>query len=76
MERFNLEMLNVVEGKEKYHFEISNMFAALENLNTEMEIKCAWEMIRENIKMFAKESPGCNELKKHKLWLDEGWSKF
>jgi hypothetical protein len=32
MERFNLNKLNEVEGKEQYHVEISNMFAALENL--------------------------------------------
>jgi hypothetical protein len=29
MERFNLKKLNKVEGKEKYHVEVSNMFAAL-----------------------------------------------
>jgi hypothetical protein len=30
MERFHLKKLNVVEGKEKCHVEISNMFATLE----------------------------------------------
>jgi hypothetical protein len=28
MERFNLEKLNEVEGKERYHVEIPNKFAA------------------------------------------------
>jgi hypothetical protein len=28
MERFNLKKLNEVEGKEQYHIEISNKFAA------------------------------------------------
>jgi hypothetical protein len=32
MERFNLKKLNEIEGKEQYRFEISNMFAAFENL--------------------------------------------
>jgi hypothetical protein len=38
MERFNLRKLNEVEGKEKYSVEVSNRFAALENLKTEVEI--------------------------------------
>jgi hypothetical protein len=28
MERFNLKKLNEVEGKEKYHVEVSNRFTA------------------------------------------------
>jgi hypothetical protein len=36
MERFNLKKLNEVEGKEQYRVEISNRFAALENLDTEV----------------------------------------
>jgi hypothetical protein len=35
MERFNLQKLNEVEGKEQYLVEISNRFAALEKLDTE-----------------------------------------
>jgi hypothetical protein len=38
MERFHLKKLNEVEGKEKYHVEISNRFAALEDLDAEVEI--------------------------------------
>jgi hypothetical protein len=37
-ERFNLERLNKVDGKEQYRIEISNRFAALKNLGTEMDI--------------------------------------
>jgi hypothetical protein len=33
MKRFNLKKLNKAEGKEQYHVEISNTFAALENLD-------------------------------------------
>jgi hypothetical protein len=47
----------------------------LEDLDTEVEISSAWETIRENIKVSAKESIGYFELKKHKLWFDEGCTK-
>jgi hypothetical protein len=40
-------------------------FAALENLDTVVEINSAWETIRENIQISAKESLGYFELKKH-----------
>jgi hypothetical protein len=36
MERFNLKKLNEVEGKEKYRVEVSNRFAALEDLDAEV----------------------------------------
>jgi hypothetical protein len=35
---FNLKKLKVVEGKEQFHVEVSNRFAALEDLDTEAEI--------------------------------------
>jgi hypothetical protein len=38
MERFNLKKLHEVEGKEQYCVEISNRFAALENLDAEVDI--------------------------------------
>jgi phosphomevalonate kinase len=47
---YNLKKLKEVEGKERYHIEISNRFAALENLDSEMDVNKAWETIRENIK--------------------------
>jgi hypothetical protein len=56
MERFNLEKLNDVEGKEQFRVEVSNRFAALEDLDAEVEINSAWETIGENIKMSAIES--------------------
>jgi hypothetical protein len=61
MERFNLKKLNEVEGKEQFRVEVSNRFAALEDLDAEAEISSAWEAIRE---------------KKHKTWFDEGCSKL
>jgi hypothetical protein len=41
-----------------------------------MEINSAWEIIRESIKISAKESLGYCELKKHKPWFDEACSKL
>jgi hypothetical protein len=48
----------------------------LENIDAEVEINNAWETIRENIKISAKESLGYFELKKHKPWFDEGRTKL
>ncbi|PNF18255.1 hypothetical protein B7P43_G16301, partial [Cryptotermes secundus] len=75
METFNLKKLNEVVGKEQYCVEISNRFAALENLETEVDVYKAWETIRENVKIAARESVGYYELKKNKPWFDEGFSK-
>jgi hypothetical protein len=55
-ERLNLKKLNEAEGKEQYQAEISSRFAALENLDAEVDINRAWETITENIKISAKES--------------------
>jgi hypothetical protein len=76
MEMFNLKKLNYVEGKEKYHVEVSNRFAALQDMDTEGEINSSWKMIRENIKILAKESLGYYELKKHKPWFNKGCSEL
>jgi hypothetical protein len=47
-----------------------------ENLDTEGDVNKAWETIRENIKISAKESLGCYEPKKNRSWFDEGCSKL
>jgi hypothetical protein len=75
-EKFNLKKLNDVEGKDQFRVEVWNRFAALEDLDTEVEINSAWETIRENINISAKESLGYFELKNHKPWFDEGCSKL
>jgi hypothetical protein len=41
-----------------------------------VETNSAWETIQENIKISAKESLYYYELKKHKPWFDEGYSKL
>jgi hypothetical protein len=45
MERFNLKKLKEVEGKEKYHIEVSNRFAALEDLDAKVEINSAGKQL-------------------------------
>jgi hypothetical protein len=76
MERFSLKKLNVVDGKEQYRDEVSNRFAAFEDLDAEMEINSAWEIIKENIKISATESRRYFDLRKHKPWFDEGCSEL
>jgi hypothetical protein len=76
MERFNLKRLKEVEVKEQYRVEISYRFAALEELDTEVDINRVWETIRENIKISSKESLGYYELKTHTAWFEEGCSKL
>jgi hypothetical protein len=71
MERFNLKKLNEVEVEEEYRVEVSNRFAALVDLDAEVEINTIWETIRENLKISAKENLGYYELKQHKPWLDQ-----
>jgi hypothetical protein len=48
----------------------------LEIFDTEVNTDIAWETIRENIKISAKESIGYYELKKHKPWFNKGCSKL
>jgi hypothetical protein len=76
MGRFNLKKLNEVEGKEKYRDEVSNRFAALKDLDAEVEINTIWETIREDINISAKETLGNYELKNYKPWFDEGCSEL
>jgi hypothetical protein len=50
MERFSLEKLNETEAAS---LEISNRFAAFENLGTEVDINRYWETVKENIQFSA-----------------------
>jgi hypothetical protein len=70
MERFNLKKLKEIGRREQYHVEISNRLAALENLDTEVDINRARETITGNMKISAKESLDYYELKKNKPWFD------
>jgi hypothetical protein len=44
--KFNLRKINEPEVKEKYQIEISNRFAALENLNVDEDVNRAWETLK------------------------------
>jgi uncharacterized metal-binding protein YceD (DUF177 family) len=46
LHRFHMERLNEVENKEQYSTEVSNRFAALEDLYPEVYINSGWENIR------------------------------
>jgi hypothetical protein len=54
MEKFELRILNEVKFKVKCSAEISKRFQTSGDLDAEVEINSAWEIIRENIKMSAK----------------------
>jgi hypothetical protein len=66
-----LRKLNELEVRKQYQIEITNRFAALENLSDDEDINRAWENIKVNIKTSAKESLGLHEMKQHKPWCDE-----
>ena len=66
-----MRKLKNLEVKKQYEIEITNRFAALENLSDSEGINKDWENIKENIKTSAKEGLVLHELKKHKLWFDE-----
>ena len=70
-ERFNLRKLKELEVKENYHIEITNRFAALENLNVDVDVNRVRENIKENIKTSDKESLGLHKWKQHKPWFDK-----
>jgi len=70
-QRFNLRKLNEPEVREHYLIEITNTFAALENVNDYEDVNRTWENIKENIQTSAKESLGLHELKQNKPWFDE-----
>jgi hypothetical protein len=49
-QRFNLRKLNEPEVREQYQIEITNRFAALENVNDDEDVNRTLENIKENIK--------------------------
>jgi hypothetical protein len=48
-ERFNLRKLNELDVRKQYQIEITNRFAALENLSEGEDINRAWENIKESL---------------------------
>jgi hypothetical protein len=53
MGRFDLKKPKAVEDKAQYHVKISNGFAALENLNDDVDINRAWETIKREYQNFS-----------------------
>ena len=78
--RFNLSKLNELEVRKQYQVEITNRFAALENLNEDEDVNRIWGNIKHNIQISAKESLGMHKWKQHKPWFDEEcrsrWSPY
>jgi hypothetical protein len=70
-ERFNLRKLSEMEARKQYQINISNRFAALDNLNDSEGINSAWENIKDDIKTSTQHCLGLYELKQHKSWFDE-----
>ena len=59
------------EVREQYQIEITERFAASENLNDDEDVNWMRENIKENIQTSAKENLGPHELKQNKPWFDE-----
>jgi hypothetical protein len=55
MQRFDLRKINDAEVKEQYQVKITNRFAALENFDDNVDMNRAWENIRDNIRISARE---------------------
>jgi len=66
-----LRNFNEPEVREQFQIEITNRFAALENVNDNKDVNRTWENIKENIQTSAKESLGLHELNQNKPWFDE-----
>jgi len=66
VERFNLSKQDELEVRKQYQIEITNRYAALENVSDNEDRQMAWGNIKENIKPSAKEGLGLYELKQHK----------
>jgi len=69
--RFNLSKLNELEIRKQYQVEITNRFAALENLNEDEDVNRIWGNIKHNVQISAKESLSMHEWKQHNPWFDE-----
>ena len=58
-QRFNLSKISDLEVRKQCQIDITNRFAALENLKEDEDINRTLENIKENIKTSVKESKGC-----------------
>jgi hypothetical protein len=51
VEIFNLKKLSEVDVRKQCHNDVSNRFAALENLHDREYMNKAWENVKQNIKL-------------------------
>jgi hypothetical protein len=51
---FKLKKLKEIDSNEQNHVEISNSFAALENLGTEVDVNKAWETVKREYQNLSK----------------------
>jgi len=58
VERFNLKKLNELEVRKQYQIKISNRFGNLYNLYDSGDMNTAWEHVKDNIKISAKDRLG------------------
>jgi len=58
VDRFNLKKLSELEVRKQYQIKISNRFANLYNLYDSEDMNTAWEHVKDNIKISAKERLG------------------
>jgi hypothetical protein len=56
-QRFDLRKLNDAEVKEQYQVKITNMFAAWENSDDNVDMNRVWENIRDKYKNFSRREP-------------------
>jgi len=70
-QRFMLRKLNEPEVREQCQIEITNRFAALENVNDDEDVNRTWENIKEDAQTSTEESLGVHELKRNKPLFDE-----
>jgi hypothetical protein len=76
MERSSLKTLHVERLKRRIVLRPLKRFAALGDLDAEVDVNRLQETIRDNLKISAKKSLSYYEFKKHKPWFDKEWSEL
>jgi hypothetical protein len=61
VEKFNPRKLSGLERRKQYQINISIRYATLENLHDNEDANRAWENVKENIKISAKETTSLYE---------------
>ena len=75
-QKFDLRKLNELEVRKQYQIQVTNRFAALENVSESKDISRAWGNVKDNIKTSATDILGLYELKQHQQWFDRECLNF